>query len=192
MSYSGDFNQSVSGSPLPATEEEEEQSEHFDNASHLTTPISRRSKRTSVATTVSDSIHEWFDALDGAEEFFMEAPITDGSEPPSRMLTNESRSSLVQQETSSIDTDIEEDHHVPHPYKIATSPAHSISQTTALEPRRTRLPAMPVGDEGSLFAILKKNVGKVRLFNSKHEPTFTMRIYRTYLRSHSPLPSTNL
>ena len=27
--------------------------------------------------------------------------------------------------------------------------------------RRTQLPSPPVGDEGSLFAVLKKNVGKV-------------------------------
>ncbi|GLB36356.1 putative pleckstrin homology domain containing protein [Lyophyllum shimeji] len=142
-----------SGSPLPATAEEEDP----DHPPLLSTPLSRRSKRASTTTSVSDSVHEWFDALDGPEEFVVDV---DGPELPSRLLTNESRSSLGQQaETSSIDTDIGEDVKVPDQQPITPTSAQLTREALQIK-RRTLLPAMPVGDEGSLFAILKKNVGK--------------------------------
>ncbi|KAG5648139.1 hypothetical protein DXG03_006093 [Asterophora parasitica] len=139
------------GSPLPATAEEEDTRLH---SQAFATPTSWQSRRASVATSVSDSVHEWFDALDGAEEFVMDVQITpEGMEQPSRILTNDSQSSL--HETSSIDTDIEEDEHPP------VTPTSARPSREALQVRRrTHLPTTPVGDEGSLFAILKKNVGK--------------------------------
>lgn len=150
---------SVQGSPLPFTAEEEEQTDDSQISPWLTTAMSRKTQRSSVSTTVSDSVHEWFDALDGAEEFVMDVHTTpDGNEQPSRMLTNESRSSLDQHDISSIDTD--ENLNVPTSEDTRTASPHSIQQVV----RRTRLSAPPSGDEGSLFAILKKNVGKVYCF----------------------------
>lgn len=41
-------------------------------------------------------------------------------------------------------------------------PAEKARHTT----RRTELPSGPIGDEGSLFAVLKKNVGKVSMYTA--------------------------
>jgi len=146
---------------LPITAEEEEQPV----CSPRLTPISRQSRSASIATSVSDSVHDWFDALDGAEEFVMDMQVTlEGSELPSQLSAHDARSAVSQQEDSSVDTDIEENvkaRSIPGPF----------SETSAVV-RRTRLPAYPAGDEGSLFAILKKNVGKVcTFFNFKHRLT---------------------
>ncbi|KAG5639369.1 hypothetical protein H0H81_003513 [Sphagnurus paluster] len=143
-----DVAHSTQGSPLPMTFEEDNRA-----SSPYGTPMSRHSKRTSIATTISDSVNEWFDALDGAEEFIID---TDGTEAPSRMLTNESRSSLSHQDTSSTDTDMEEDDFGHKP----STPTNVVNHENFLIKRRTQLPSSPIGDEGSLFAILKKNVGK--------------------------------
>jgi hypothetical protein len=141
----------------------------------------------------SDSVHEWFDALDGAEEFVMDVQSTpDGLEQPSRTLTNESRSSLGQQDTSSVDTDAATDTPY-HEEKQAVSPG---------EPqvvRRTQLPAPPVADEGSLFTILKNNVGKVcivRNFYSKYWflsviGSFYYSIPRYFQRTLNPSSASN-
>jgi oxysterol-binding protein-related protein 3/6/7 len=106
-------------------------------------PISRRLTRASISTTFSDSHStEWFDAQEGVEEFELEQ-----DEPePSKIVIDDSKSSL--EETASVDTDI------------------SIAELGEGEDnvhivRRNQLPAPVVADEGSLFAILKKNVGKV-------------------------------
>ncbi|KAF5377565.1 hypothetical protein D9615_005220 [Tricholomella constricta] len=156
MQTLSDLTQSTQGSPLPATAEEDGHL-HPETSPRFTTPMLRQPKRTSIATTISDSVYEWFDALDGAEEFVMDVQVTpEGTEQPSRILTNESRSSL--QETSSIDTDIEEDGYVDYQPGTPTS-AQPIPDALQVK-RRTQLPSSPVGDEGSLFAILKKNVGK--------------------------------
>ncbi|TFK40958.1 Oxysterol-binding protein-domain-containing protein [Crucibulum laeve] len=143
---------SARSSPLPYTAEEEEQldtSRGFD--SRLASPLTRHSNRTSISTTVSDSIHEWFDALDdsnvGPEEFFVDIQDTpEAEEQPSRITTGDSRSSL------DTDTDVEDDSPVKGlPLEI---------QTSQQVVRRTRLPAPSPVDELSLFSILKKNVGK--------------------------------
>jgi hypothetical protein len=148
---------SVQGSPLPFTAEEEEQTENSELSPWLTTAMSRKSHRTSVATTISDSVHEWFDALDGAEEFVMDMQTPEGTEQPSRMFTNESRSSLDQQDASSVDTDVDVNIPPSEDTRIVSPPPGGQQVI-----HRTQLPAPPVGDEGSLFAILKKNVGKVK------------------------------
>jgi hypothetical protein len=140
--------------PLPMTAVEEEQSDRVDCGHRLTSPLSRQSRRSSITTTVSDSVHEWFDALDGPEEFVMDLHV-EGTEPQSQLLTNDTRSIVSHQEDSSVDTDIEDND---------KSPVGGIvgpPKETSAVVRRTQLPASPAGDEGSLFAILKKNVGKV-------------------------------
>ncbi|KAF8898512.1 Oxysterol-binding protein-domain-containing protein [Infundibulicybe gibba] len=139
-----DGNPPVHGSPLPSTEEEEESPELAINK--FSTPLTRRSNRASVATTVSDSVNEWFDALeDGPQEFIMDVESPqDGAgieQQPSQIQTNDSHSTV--DDGSSIDTDMEDDR-----------------KTAQNHPERTDLPPLHVGDEGSLFAILKKNVGK--------------------------------
>ncbi|KAG6831258.1 hypothetical protein H0H92_011768 [Tricholoma furcatifolium] len=150
MQTLAEMSQSHQGPPLPPTAEEGILSSRREPSQRLSTPVSRLSRRTSIATSVSDSVHEWYDALDVAEEFVMDAQNLE--EQPKMMHMNESQSSL-QQETSSIDTDIEDFADIPQSAPI------SGNKTVEVQ-RRTRLPSPPVGDEGSLFAILKKNVGK--------------------------------
>ncbi len=149
-------------SPPPITEEEE-----HTVAPHSPSISFKPSKRTSIATTITDSLNEWFDAPDGfnegAQEFVLDVhAFPDGTEQPSRMLSNDSRSSLDHGEDSSVDTDIaQEPGSTRLPSEEVTQPDAS---TYALQiVRRTCLPAPPVGDEGSLFSMLKKNVGKVRV-----------------------------
>jgi hypothetical protein len=140
---------------LPITAEEEEQPDQLERhgSPRLTSPISKLSRRSSISTNVSDTVHEWFDALDGAEEFVMDVQRTpEGSEPPSQFFASDTRSAVSHQEGSSTDTDIEE-----------SDEGLQVNKTSAVV-RRTRLPASPAGDEGSLFAILKKNIGKVCKF----------------------------
>ena len=107
-----------------------------------------RSKRASVSTSTSDSL--WFDAPefdDGPEEFLLESTGADDHGPDNRILDPGDG-----EESNSIDTDIEE------------TPKHEPAELP-LEPsqiiRRIQLPSLPPADEGSLFAVLKKNVGKV-------------------------------
>jgi len=145
-------------SPLPVTTEEDEQ---VDNqqvpASSLATLAFKGSRHTSIATNLSDSTHEWFDALDGAEEFLMDRQTTaegEGNEQPSYITVNGSRSSLVDEEVNSVDTDSDG-----HTQDIYPSPARAPIRVTP----RTKLPAPPTWDEGSMFTILKNNVGKVCL-----------------------------
>ncbi|KAJ6604398.1 oxysterol binding protein [Mycena vulgaris] len=151
-----DLGPSLRGSPLPITAEEEETTstspQTYSPSTSFTTPLAR--KRASVlTTTTSESTNEWFDAdsmNDGAEEFILDIPAAQpDSRHPSKIISNDSRSSLGR---SSVDTD------------IAGEPSRDPSESATLDPkeiiRRTHLPAAPVGDEGSLFTILKKNVGK--------------------------------
>ena len=135
--------------PLPFTAEEEENSPTY--RQKATTPVTRRSLRDSITST-SGSFVEWFDADEGPQEFIME-PGQDMSEPPSRLLSNAN-----EPDTSSIDTDIEE----PDTVYAPTQEIEYLSFGDTQVIRRTQLPCLPPSDEGSLFAILKKNVGKVR------------------------------
>ncbi|KAF5382908.1 hypothetical protein D9757_006329 [Collybiopsis confluens] len=149
---------SAQASPLPSTVEEEEHP--LDTSSDiLSMSFTRRSNRASVATTVTDSVNEWFDASDGegVQEFVLDDQSSpENGEGPSRIITEDSRSSL-DSGRSSIDTDID-----PEGAESQTGgqdadadPSRSVEVT-----RRTYLPTPVVGDEGSLFAVLKKNVGK--------------------------------
>jgi oxysterol-binding protein-related protein 3/6/7 len=178
---------------LPITTEEEEQPNQLEHhgSPRLTSPTSKRSRRSSVSTTVSDSVHEWFDALDVAEEFVMNVQITpEGGELSSQLFTNDTRSAVSHQEDSSVDTDIEENDKPPllagERPGVITRPFNKTSAVV----RRTKLPASPAGDEGSLFAILKKNIGKVCMFSKVVISHLTS--IRTWLQLHSQLLSTSL
>lgn len=143
-------------SPLPYTAEEEEEATAT-HSQRVNTPVAHKSMRDSM-TTMSDSFVEWFDAEDdGPEEFIMD-DTNAVSEPPSRMLSTASDASA---DNSSIDTDYEE--------ALAISTVEPTDESTLVGQvhvvRRTQLPTLPPADEGSLFAILKKNVGKVCTFS---------------------------
>lgn len=103
-------------------------------------------------TDLSDSAPaEWFDAEDRlGEEFLLEDPSPE-----------EDKARLVQSRNSSLDgyesASSDEEDHIPPQTVGNDDSALSLRQVT----RRTHLPSGPIGDEGSLFAMLKKNVGKV-------------------------------
>ncbi|KAF8640781.1 hypothetical protein AX17_000430 [Amanita inopinata Kibby_2008] len=137
-----DSTHSTRGSVLPTTTEEEVLA-----SPDLSSPATKHSNRGSFATTASDSLSEWYDAPDGPEEFIMDA---DEQELPvqGHIASVDSGSSVEHAEDSGADTDIEDD----------VGP--EIVSDSKNVVRRTELPAKPGCDEGSLFAILKKNVGK--------------------------------
>ncbi|KAK7064441.1 aconitase family-domain-containing protein [Favolaschia claudopus] len=150
-----DVGQTMRSPQLPITAEEEEIATPVTSSptASFTTPHSRKRTSTHTTTSISESINEWFDAdSEGAEEFVLDIPpaqLDADSRQASQIVSNDSRSSLGH---SSTDTDIVEE------------PQRTASESTTTDHievvRRTCLPAAPVGDEGSLFAILKKNVGK--------------------------------
>ena len=139
--------------PLSSTAEEEESAE-YQNPQSLT-PKTRRSLRESMTTSFSDSPLEWFDAtdvFDGPEEFVLEpaqdVPVSVG------LLEADSHSNS---DNSSIDINIDD-------LDSLAAPAPEVVATFSgglKVMRRTQLPVPSFSDEGSLFTILKKNVGKV-------------------------------
>ncbi|KAG8966471.1 hypothetical protein FRC03_011920 [Tulasnella sp. 419] len=105
----------------------------------------------------------WFDADDGAEEFILEEPIA--TESNTNVTTEESEDDNVQDEASS-DEEAEVNQLLPG----AETPTPSSGEAKQLDfnsltksrviIRRTKLPAPTSGDDGSLLAVLRKNVGK--------------------------------
>lgn len=149
--------QNVYHSPLPRAIEE---SFYEDKGVDERSPGSVGSSahhRHSISTTASDNTHEWYDAVehfDGPEEFVMELqPTPEGTELPSRIPSNDSRSSLERPESCNTGADVGGER------TLEASSESNIDARAIV--RRTCLPSRVVGDEGSLFAILKKNVGKV-------------------------------
>lgn len=136
---------------LPPRVEEGEEESHTESPASTSTSLFRsRSKRGSVATSGSDSF--WFDAPefdDGPEEFLLEPTAVDDHGPDSRIVDSHDR-----EDSNSIDTDIEGEE---TPKRGAAGLPSELSQVT----RRIQLPSLPPADEGSLFTVLKKNVGKV-------------------------------
>ncbi|KAK2461755.1 hypothetical protein APHAL10511_006218 [Amanita phalloides] len=120
-------------SPLPTTAEEES----------VDTPL--HSRHNSFATT-SDSTIEWYDAPDGPEEYVM---CMDEQGHVEHILSSDSRSTYQSEGDSGVDTDIEDD----------TQEGYGGSGSVHVI-RRSELPAAIASDEGSLFTILKNNVGK--------------------------------
>ncbi|KAF8807598.1 oxysterol binding protein [Phlegmacium glaucopus] len=137
---------------LSPTAEEQEDADY--QTPRSLTPRTRRSLHDSVATSFSDDHFEWFDAtdaFDGPEEFVME-PIQDVPEPVGLLATDVQSNS----DNSSIDTNIDD-------LDTLAAPAPGVLTTSSGNfkvVRRTELPAPSCSDEGSLFTILKKNIGK--------------------------------
>jgi len=156
ISYTEAPSSSLSSSlVLPPRVEEGEEVFHTEFPASASTSLFRsRSKSASIATNTSDSL--WFDAPEfdgGPEEFLLEPTGADDHGPDSRIIDSNDR-----EDSNSIDTDIEEEETPKHePAELPSCP----SQIT----RRTQLPSLPPADEGSLFAVLKKNVGKVCLID---------------------------
>ncbi|KAF8559281.1 oxysterol binding protein [Imleria badia] len=138
------------GSPLPKTAEEK--TDELLSASGFSASLSHQSNRISSVTDLSDSAPaEWFDAEDHfGEEFLLEDPTPE--EDKARIVLQSRNSSLNEYGSASSD---EEDH-------IPLQSVGNDDSSLSLRPvaRRTHLPSGPIGDEGSLFAMLKKNVGK--------------------------------
>ena len=134
---------------LPPRVEEGEEEPHVQSPTPSPTPLFK-SERASVATSTSESF--WFDAPefgDGPEEFLLESTGADDHGPDSRITDPNDRD-----DSNSVDTDIEEETPKREPAELPLDP----SQVA----RRVHLPSLPPADEGSLFTVLKKNVGKVR------------------------------
>lgn len=151
VSYTDGQSTSLSGSLVLPPRVDEGEEPRSESPTSTSTPLFRSgSKRTSIATNTSDSF--WFDAPefdDGPEEFLLESTGADD-----RGLENRTTDSNDQEESNSIDTDIGEETPKLEPVELPLDPLQVI--------RRIQLPSLPPADEGSLFAALKKNVGKVR------------------------------
>lgn len=114
----------------------------------------RRSTRAASVSSTSDGIPiEWFDAQDNVgEEFVLDVATPDDERA---QLTLQTGSTNHQEYDSASSNEAEEVIQI-----ISNSePASSVQSREIV--RRSRLPCGTVGDEGSLFTILKKNVGKV-------------------------------
>ncbi|TFK57419.1 hypothetical protein OE88DRAFT_1651128 [Heliocybe sulcata] len=159
-------------SPLPATREE-------DSTEDLPTPTRSGArtpwgsvKRASLTETASDGTSSiWFDAPDaepeGAEEYIIEHDLTPldengGGSKMSATSTQISTSTAVEGEG---DEDASSEEEEEAEAELASAPTLTqVKDGSEKEHkeivRRTQLPSPPVADEGSLFAVLKKNVGK--------------------------------
>lgn len=152
ISYTDGQSTSLSSSLVlpPRVDEGEEPQQTESPASASASLFRSRSKRSSVVTNTSDSL--WFDAPefdDGPEEFLLESIGADDHGPDSRIIDSNDR-----EDSNSVDTDIEgEETPKREPVELPSDPSRVI--------RRVQLPSLPPADEGSLFAVLKKNVGKV-------------------------------
>jgi len=159
-------------SPLPSTAEEEEvdyrHSHALQSGGRFSAPFTRKS-RTSIATTFSDGTtsREWFDAFDGGEEFVLEMDEPtpeEKSEVQAQLVVEGSRSSLGGSSDTEEGAGEEVEDTVTTGLRDGNGAVVTVDPIEKAQPavRRTELPCGPVGDEGSLFAVLKKNVGKVR------------------------------
>lgn len=159
----------VHGSPLPSTVEEK--SEGSPTPSRFATPMARKTWASTV-TSLSDGGSIWFDAmdeLDGAEEFFLDAPPLEAGSIEDRIpvLDGQSNSNV-----SGESSDTDEDEGVGRLSLAASERAVRVGAEQVVH--RTSLPSGPVADEGSLFALFKKNVGKVHFI---HAPCFELSLF---------------
>jgi hypothetical protein len=170
FSYPDGTQPSTHASILPATAEEDDD----EPTVRLFSPITRRSIR-SFAATSSDTLGEWFDALDGlgdvAREFVLDPQSSPAEMEFGGKVPDGSHSSLELPE-SGADSDVEEDEVAA---MIKAQSAKSSTQALQIT-RRTQLAAPQLGDEGSLFAILKKNIGKVSSFHVQLSRTTYQRV----------------
>jgi oxysterol-binding protein-related protein 3/6/7 len=147
---------SVLGSPLPATVEEP--SEAGQSPSRFASPVARKTWASTVTSLTSEGGSMWFDAeeeLDGAEEFFLDAQPSEAGAVDDQMPVLDGQCNSNASGESS-DTDDEED-----VARLSMAVDRGVRADTQQLTRRTSLPSGPVSDEGSLFAVFKKNVGKV-------------------------------
>ena len=144
----------VLGSPLPATVEE--QSDGSRTPARFASPVARKTWASTV-TSLSDGGSIWFDAVDepdGAEEFILDPPHSEAGAPEDRIVLDGQSTSNASEES---DTDDEEE-----VARLSLAVSDRVVKSSAQQLiHRTSLPSGPVGDEGSLFAVFKKNVGKV-------------------------------
>jgi hypothetical protein len=142
-------------SPLSATAEEEVDESQEQNLNQpspsvsqmfehhrSSTRASRLSRRTSIGTT--DTSVEWFDAVDGPEEFIIPPELKDVED-------------RVVEDGDDSDSEAEAAGGVSAPEFMMSID----EQKKRVVQRRTNLPASVTSDEMSLLAVLKKNVGKV-------------------------------
>jgi len=174
---------SVHASPLPATVEEPS-SYGGHSPARISSPIGRKTWASTV-TSLSDGGSIWFDAMDepdGAEEFFLDAPPMEAGAVEDRIPVLDGQSSSHLSWESS-DTDEEEG---VGRISLAVS-EHGARAGAQQVVHRTTLPSGPVADEGSLFALFKKNVGKVDFIHTLCVEHFlTPSMERISLVSHSP------
>jgi len=109
------------------------------------------------------------DELDGAEEFFLDAPPLEAGSIEDRIpvLDGQSNSNV-----SGESSDTDEDEGVGRLSLAASERAVRVGAEQVVH--RTSLPSGPVADEGSLFALFKKNVGKVHFI---HAPCFELSLF---------------
>jgi hypothetical protein len=143
-------------SPLFATAEEEVD-ESLDQAFNQPSPsvsqmfehhrsstrASRLSRRTSIGTT--ETSVEWFDAVDAPEEFIIPPEPKDAEDQVVENGDDSNSEADAMEGVSALE--------------FMTSAGEEMKKDVQ---RRTNLPAPIAGDELSLLAVLKKNVGKVR------------------------------
>jgi hypothetical protein len=111
-------------------------------------------------------MNEWFDAMEGygegAEEFVLDAlGPGDDSELGSKVASTISSFGAEFAESGVDDTDSEADAESVLMKLINNSRNGSTDSATLQVIRRSELPTGPIASEGSMFAMLKKNVGKV-------------------------------
>lgn len=154
-------------SPLLATAREEEETR---TPSTGFSTVGRASHR--LSSQSDGSI--WYDAeeYDGAEEFVLDDGLDDvqvKTEALSVVTPTSSSTStgLADLESSSESSDEESVAYEESPESLGASTTIPAKETAAVV-RRTQLPSPPVGDEGSLFAVLKKNVGKAGVNRSSY------------------------
>ncbi|GJE85969.1 oxysterol-binding protein-domain-containing protein [Phanerochaete sordida] len=160
---------SLRSSPLLATAKEEDE---MPTPSSGYSTLGRASNRSHRLSSQSDA-SVWFDAeeYDGPEEFVMDdTPPEDGG-PPTSSQMSEFSSPGAESSSPSNDTELDssagydsdadtEDIHAEEELRAHDKMVPSTPTEARKVVRRTQLPSPPVGDEGSLFTVLKKNVGK--------------------------------
>lgn len=145
-------------SPLQRTMEESGVTPTIRNSQLWQTMSSHN--RSSISTILSGTDGSgsiWYDAAEGddwtAEEYVLEedehVEDASGGEKGSRM---------------EADSSMEKDRETENDYELAEDDTPEEKPISSVD-RRTRLPSRPPGDEGSLFAVLKKNVGQVELLS---------------------------
>lgn len=145
-------------SPIQRTIDEESSTPTAQSPLQLWTSTDRlRSSKSSIGT---DTSSVWFDASEGgdeigAEEFVLEEGEVAEDSSTMDVQAVEGGSSSSRTDDSELEVDAVLD---------TTGAQEGIDHGVHQVKRRTRLPAPPSGNEGSLFAILRKNVGQVQFW----------------------------